>query len=145
VKWRCLGLAWLAVALVGCRAAAPPPVPTPVPTVTAVPRPPGAQAQPTAIDLSTADPATVENAFLSNIDDLIAEANDLTATACPDLTQVTRDNPSLVPSLRGFAATMKRVGSSEAVLNTDNVKIALGDLDHTMGALEGALSACKIT
>jgi hypothetical protein len=31
------------------------------------------------------------------------------------------------------------------VLNTDNVKVAVGDLDHTMGELEGALSLCGIT
>jgi hypothetical protein len=144
VNWRSLSLALLAFGIAGCRAAAPPPTPIPVPTATAVPQPSGTQAQPT-IDLSTADPATIENAFLSNIDDLIAEANDLTATPCPDLTQVTHDNPELLPSLRGFAATMKRVGSSRAVLDTDNVKVALDDLDHTMGALEGALSVCKIT
>jgi hypothetical protein len=82
---------------------------------------------------------------LSNVDDLIAEANDLTVTSCEDLSQMTHDNPNLLPSLRGFTAAMKRVATSQSVLNTDSVKLALGDLDHTMVALEGALKLCGIT
>jgi hypothetical protein len=130
----------VAVGLVGCSALAPTPTPTPVPVPTAT----AVQTQPTA-DLGGEDSSAVENAFLSNVDDLIAEANDLTATPCDDLKQVTTDNPSLLPSLRGFTATMKRVATAQAVLNTDNVKTALGDLDQTMGALEGALTQCGIS
>jgi hypothetical protein len=132
----------VAVGVVGCSAVVPTPTPTPVPVPTATAAP--APAQPTA-DLGGENSSDVENAFLSNIDDLIAEANDLTATPCDDLKQVTTDNPSLLPSLRGFTATMKRVATAQAVLNTDNVKTALGDLDQTMGALEGALSQCGIS
>jgi hypothetical protein len=135
-----LGL--VAVGLTACSALAPSPTPTPVPAPTATAAP--AAAQPTA-DLGGEDSSAVENAFLSNVDDLIAEANDLTATPCADLKQMTSDNPSLLPSLRGFTATMKRVATAQAVLNTDNVKSALADLDHTMGALEGALSQCGIS
>jgi hypothetical protein len=129
----------IALVSIGCGAPAPAPTPTavPVPTATAV--------APPAADLGGQDPADIENAFLSNVDDLIGEANDLTVTSCADLTQVTRENPNLLPSLRGFAASMKRVGSTQSVLDTDNVKVALGDLDHTMGQLEGALSKCGIT
>jgi hypothetical protein len=103
---------------------------------------PGVQLTP---DTTGADPTEVENAFLSNIDDVIAEAADLTAAPCEDLRLVTRDNPNLVPSVRGYAATLKRLGSSQAVLNTDAVKAGLSDLDHSMGELEGALNQCGIT
>ena len=78
------------------------------------------------------------------MDDLIAEAADLTVTPCADLTMVTRDNPNLVPSIRGFAAAVKRISATQAVLNTDAVKAELSDLDQSMGELEGALSLCGI-
>jgi hypothetical protein len=103
-----------------------------------------AQAVPT-VDIANADPVEIEVTFLSNVDDLIAEANDLAVFPCPDLTGVTRDNPSLIPSLRGFAATLKRVGTTQAVLDTEVVKTALSDLDRSMGQLEGALSLCGIS
>jgi len=132
------------VLLTACDALAPAPTPTPVPVPTSTPVPaPTATSQP-AFDPSTASPADMENAFLSNVDDLIAEAADLTVTPCADLTTVTRDNPNLVPSIRGFAAAIKRISASQAVLNTDAVKAELSDLDHSMGELEGALSQCGI-
>jgi hypothetical protein len=87
----------------------------------------------------------VENAFLSNVDDVIAEAADLTVTPCADLTTVTRENPMLLPSVRGFANALKRVAASQPGLSSEAVKVALADLDHSMGELEGALSACGIT
>jgi hypothetical protein len=136
------------VALSACGAPAPTPTPPPAPTATLAPTPnPTAFVQPRAqatLDASGASSADVENAFLGNVDDVIAEAADLTVTPCADLTQVTRDNPMLLPSVRGFAAALKRVAASQAVLNTDAVKVALADLDHSMGELEGALSSCGI-
>jgi hypothetical protein len=139
----------VALVLSACAAPPPPPptpTPAPSPTATAV-----APAKPTAavqsqqtFDPSTASPADIENAFLSNVDDLIAEAADLTVTPCADLTVVTRDNPTLVPSIRGFAAAVKRISTTQAVLNTDAVKSELADLDQSMVQLEGALSQCGI-
>ena len=147
----------VALALSGCgivaRTAAPTPTSEPAPTATPVPAPtapalaptfaPRPQAQPT-FDPTSASPADVENAFLSNVDDLIAETADLTVTPCADLATLTRDNPTLVPSIRGFAAAAKRIGTTQAVLNTDAVKTELSDLDHSMGELEGALSSCGL-
>ena len=140
----------VALVLTACGLAARTPTPTPtfVPALASTPAPaPTAAAQPQpqpTFDPTSASPADVENAFLSNVDDLIAEAADLTVTPCPDLTMVTRDNPNLVPSIRGFAAAVKRIATSQAVLNTDAVKAELSDLDHSMGELEGALSLCGI-
>jgi hypothetical protein len=137
----------VAVALIACRAPAPAPTPVPptaVPTATAAPSRAGQpQAQPT-FDPSAASAADVENAFLSNVDDLIAEAADLAVTPCADLTTVTRDNPNLLASIHGFAAAAKRIGATQAVLNTDAVKAELSDLDHSMGELDGALNLCGI-
>ncbi|MGI9148042.1 MAG: hypothetical protein ACR2IK_16065 [Chloroflexota bacterium] len=95
-------------------------------------------------DPNVASPADIENAFLSNVDDVIAEAADLTVTPCADLTVVTRDNPNLLPSVHGFAAAAKRIGAAQAVLNTDEVKVELADLDNSMGELDNALNRCGI-
>jgi hypothetical protein len=136
--------------------------PAPTPTVAALPNPTAApqspsqpqpptqpqpqthaQPQPT-FDPTAASPADVENAFLSNVDDLIAEVTDLAVTPCPDMIVVTRQNPNLVPSIRGFAAAVKRISATQAVLNTDAVKTEVSDLDQSMTELEGALSLCGI-
>jgi hypothetical protein len=117
-------------------ATAAPVAPSAVPT--------SAAAAATPADPDT-DPNEIEDAFLSDVDELIAEATDLAVTPCEDLVMVTQQNPQLVPSLRGYAATVKRVSTNQAVLNTDAVKSAVADLDKTMGQLEGALSLCGIT
>jgi hypothetical protein len=127
----------VAFTLAGCGGS--PPAPTPAPVATQAP----AAALPTP-DPTEASPADIENAFLSNVDDLIAEAADLAVSPCADLTDFTRQNPTLVPSIRGFAAAMQRIGATEPVLNTSAVKDALADLAHSIGELEGALSTCGI-
>jgi hypothetical protein len=130
-------------------------VPTPVPTAaptptfrpavppTSAPAPPP-QAKPT-VDTSGSDPVEVQAAFLSNVDDIIAEATDLSVAPCEDLVAVTQANPNLVPNIRGFAAAIKRVSTSQTVLDTVEVKAAIADLDKIMGQLDGALSLCGIT
>jgi hypothetical protein len=144
------------VAVAACAAPAPPstPVPTSVPTAAPTPTfrpavpptsaPPTPQAQPT-LDTSGNDPVEVQAAFLSNVDDIIAEATDLSVAPCEDLLAVTKANPSLMPNIRGFAAAIKRVSTSQPVLDTDEVKAAIADLDKIMGQLDGALSQCGIT
>lgn len=138
-------------ALAAC--AAPTPAPTPVPTAAPTPTfrpavPPTSAPQPQAgptVDASGAGPVEVQDAFLTNVDDIIAEATDLSVTPCEDLVAITKGNPSLVPNIRGFAAAIKRVSTSQPVLDTDEVKAAIADLDKTMGQLDGALSLCGIT
>src|SRR5438045_868888 len=71
------------------RPAVPPTAPPPTPVPTVDPR------QPTA----TADAGDVEAAFLSNLDDVIADATDLAVTPCDDLVVITRQNPNLVGSI----------------------------------------------
>jgi hypothetical protein len=144
VPARLLGAAFMLLIVTACSALAPAPTPTPVPRPMLAPALTATPTAQAAFDPTNASPADVENAFLSNVDDLIAEAADLAVTPCPDLTALTRDNPNLLPSVRGFAAAAKRIGSTQAVLNTDAVKTELSDLDHSMGELEGALNLCGI-
>jgi hypothetical protein len=124
----------------------PPATATPAQAATpfAAPTPARATApgQPTAGP--TASSSDIENAYLSNVDDLIAEAADLAVTPCDELTAMTNANPNLVPSVRGFATVLKRVGASQPALDTDAVRASLADLDHSMGEFEGALSRCGI-
>jgi hypothetical protein len=127
----------LAVGLVvacGSPAAAPTSAPAPAATAT-----------PAVIGTPTALPRDVENAYLSNVDDLIAGAADLAVTPCDQLIAMTNANPNLVPAVRGFATALKRVGTSQPALDTDAVRTSLADLDHSMGQFEGALSQCGIS
>jgi hypothetical protein len=157
-----LGL--VVLALVGCAAPTAAPAPTVAQAPTAAPpatRPTfapaapgivspatnatavaGAQAQPTVDPNTSAD---VVDVFLSNVDDVSAEAYDLSLTPCDDMMRVLNENPNLVPSIRGFAANLKRVGASQAVLDTPDVTAALADLDQSMAQLESALSVCGIS
>ena len=121
----------LAVGLIGCSAGGGPPPTQSAPT-------PDAEMEPEAA------PSDVEIAFLANLDDLIAEATDLSLAPCEDLQAITQQNPNLVPSIRGYAAAIKRVSTSQPMLDTEAVKASIGDLDHTMGQLEGALSLCGV-
>jgi hypothetical protein len=161
-----LGL--VVLALVGCAAPSAAPTAAPAPTVAQAPTaaPPatrptfapaapgivspatnatavaGAQAQPTVDPNTSAD---VVDVFLSNVDDVSAEGYDLSLTPCDDMMRVLNENPNLVPSIRGFAANLKRVGASQAVLDTPDVTAALADLDQSMAQLESALSVCGIS
>jgi hypothetical protein len=128
----------LTLALVAC--SAPTPAPTAVPTT--IPNP---VAGPQATLDPAVDPAEVEDAFLSDVGDLIAEADYLAAAPCDDLVAITRGNPNAVRSIRGFAVALKNVGKQQAVLDTDAVRSAVANLDHSMGELEGALSLCGIS
>jgi len=144
-----IAFALVTVGIVACGGPAAQPAPSATAMVaarsaTAAPTPARATApgQPTVE--ATAQSSDVENAYLSNVDDLIAEAADLTVTPCDELTAVTKANPNLVPSVRGFATALKRAGASQPALDTDAVRASLADLDHSMGQFEGALSLCGI-
>jgi hypothetical protein len=114
------------------------PTPTAAPTATPVPTTTSSDLPPNAT------PADIENGFLTNVDDLVAEANDIASEPCPDMAAAVTQNPELVPSVRGFAAALKRVGGTQTVLNTDNVKAALADMDRSVADMEDALRRCQI-
>ena len=135
----------LGVSLAVAACAGPQPAPataTALPVTAAAPTPTlGPRAPATT---PTVAPSDIENAFLSNVDDLIGDATDLSVASCDDLQLVARENPSMLVSLHGYAAALKRASTSQAVLNTDTVKSAIADLDQTMGQLDGALAKCGI-
>jgi hypothetical protein len=137
------GLVGLLIGACSPPAAAPPPTSPPA-TARPVAAPTPSVAPRRTPDTTGADPAALENAFLSNIDDLVAEAADLSSAPCEDLTIVARDNPNMMRSLRGFAASLKRLGSSQAALDTEAVKAALADLDRSITQLDSALGVCGI-
>ena len=91
-----------------------------------------------------ADAADAQDVFLANVNDLTSEVEDLASAKCEELTAETRDNPTEVTEIRGFAATLKRVGTQQAALNTDEVRNALAALDLAVGHLDGALTTCGI-
>jgi hypothetical protein len=134
---RAASLALFALTAFACARPAPPPTPTPLPTVaatvTAVPQP-----------TQDAEAADVQDAFLANVNDLTSEVEDLASAKCDELSAETRDNPTEVTEIRGFAATLKRVGTQQPALNTDEVRSALAALDLAIGHLDGALTTCGI-
>ena len=141
VVLRALASLALVLALVAC--SAPPSAPTPAPTSSAPPptRPPVATPVPT-LDAATFD---VQDAFLTNVNDLTSDVEKLASAACADLVTVTRTYPTEVAEMRGFAATLQRVGGQQPVLNTsEDVRSSLSDLSQAMAQLDSALATCGI-
>ena len=133
-------VAALAVILVACAAptAAPTPAPTrPLPTAT-----------PLVTPVPTLDAATfdIQDAFLTNVNDLTSEVETLATAQCADLSAETSANPTEVTEMRGFAATLQRVGGQQPALSSsDDVKSSLSDLSKAMAQLETALKTCGIS
>jgi hypothetical protein len=127
-------LALIALAA-GCGRPTPAPTPAvaPATTVTPVPRP--------TIDPEAAD---AQDAFLANVNDLTAEVEDLASSRCEELTIETSDNPTELTEIHGFAATLKRVGTQQPALDTDEVRSVLAALDQAISHLDAALSTCGI-
>jgi hypothetical protein len=81
---------------------------------------------------------------LQNVNDVTAEVESLAGLSCPDLTAETTDNPTEVTEIHGFAATLQRVGTTQAGLNSDDVRSALSDLSKAVAQLDAALNTCGI-
>ena len=125
------------VSLVVSACTAPPPAPTatpaPSPTPAATPVP--------TIDAQVAD---VQYAFMGNVNDLTSDVEALAMASCADMATETRANPTEVSDMHGFAATVQRVGSSQAALDNDDVRSALSDLSKAIRQLDAALTACGV-
>ncbi len=120
-----------------CAAPGPPPTPTPLP-----PTPTPAVTPYPTLDATTND---VQDAFLSNVNDLTDAVESLAMAQCADLTAETRDNPTEVTEMRGFAATLQRLGTSQPALSTSqDVRSSLDDLSKALQQLDSALSTCGI-
>jgi len=136
VGWRSFGvMAAISVSLLACSApAAAPTLPPATPTAAATPVP--------TVDAATMD---MQDAFLTNVNDLTSDVETLATAQCADLTTETRANPTEVTEIRGFAATLQRVGGQQPALsNSDDVKSSLSDLTKAMAQLDAALNTCGI-
>lgn len=134
-----MAAAFACVLCAACGFAAPPPTPTPVPPPTATPAP-KVTAVPT-LDATTSD---MQDAFLTNVNDLTSDVETLASAQCADLTAETNANPTEVTEMRGFAATLQRVAGSQTALDSDDVRSAISDLKQAMSQLDANLATCGI-
>ena len=133
----CLGLCAALLAACG----------TPAPTATPTPSVPRPTPTPAATPVPTQDASSydVQESFLTNVNDLTSEVETLATAECPDLTAETQANPTEVTEIRGFAATLQRVGGQQPALSaSDDVKSSLSDLTQALAQLDAALTKCGI-
>jgi hypothetical protein len=136
---RVASLAALACVLLACSAPAASSPPTAVP--------PRATPTSAATPVPTMDEQTMDmqDAFLTNVNDLTSEVETLATAQCADLTAETNANPTEVTEMRGFAATLQRVGGQQPPLsNSADVKSSLSDLGKAIAQLDSALTTCGI-
>ena len=81
---------------------------------------------------------------MSNVLDVAERAAFMAEATCEELAILVRDNPREVTSVRGFAATLKRMGEQQPELDRPEVRVALADLDTALGQMNGALSLCGL-
>jgi len=86
----------------------------------------------------------IQYSFLTNVNDLTSEIEVLAGAPCADLTSETRQNPTEVAEIHGLAATLQRLGTSQAALNDADVKSSLNDLTQALAQLDGTLTTCGI-
>jgi hypothetical protein len=117
--------------------------PTPVPTLA----PPTPTAVSAVTPVPTVDAATfdIQDAFLTNVNDLTSDVETLATAQCADLTSETQANPTELAEMRGFAATLQRVASQQAALNSsEDVRAAVQDLTQALSQLDSTLATCGI-
>jgi hypothetical protein len=122
-----------------CGFGAAPPTPTSVPPPTATPVP-----QTTPVPTLDATTSDMQDAFLTNLNDLTSDVETLATAQCADLTAETSANPTEVTEMRGFAATLQRVATTQTALNSDDVRSALDDLKQALAQLDTNLANCGI-
>ena len=86
----------------------------------------------------------MQDAFLQNVNDLTAEIENLAGATCDELTTETSNNPTEVTEIHGFAATLQRIGTTQAALATADVRSALSDLMKAVAQLDAALNTCGL-
>jgi len=92
------------------------------------------------------DPGDTVAVYVDQLMGVIDEASVMAEASCDELKQAQTDDPNAFRSIRGYAATLKRLAGQSPDLNQDpEVASTLADLDVTMGQLDGALSLCGIT
>jgi hypothetical protein len=87
----------------------------------------------------------IQDEFLSNVNDLTSEVESLATAECADLTAEMQANPTEVTEIRGFVATLQRIGGQQPALSASNdVRSSLSDLSKAMAQLDTALTTCGI-
>jgi hypothetical protein len=137
-------LAVLLLALAGC---ANPLAPQSTPTAITPPPRPAVIATPSPVppDLGD-DPEDTLAVFEDQLLTVIDQASVMAEAPCDDLKRAQTDDPNVFRSIRGYAATLKKVASQSPDMAQDpEIASALADLDTVMGQLDGALSLCGIS
>ena len=130
---------FLAVALtLACSRPGPPPSPT-----VALPTPFPTPSQ-NAAPLFEEDPSDVEDAFRAEVQQATDQARFLAGAPCDRLAAATRENPALVPGLRTYAATLKRIAAQDQALARPGTPVFLKRLDDAFAALDQTLASCGI-
>jgi hypothetical protein len=93
------------------------------------------------LDAATSD---IQDAFLTNLNDLTSDVETLATAECTELMQETQMNPQELASIRGFAATLQRAAASQPALNSDDVRSSLSDLSKALSQLDTQLATCGI-
>ena len=101
---------------------------------------------PNATPVPTLDATTsnVQDAFLTNLNDLTSDVETLATAPCTDLTAETQANPTELANIRGFAATLQRVAATQAALDSDDVRSSMSDLTQALSQLDTQLATCGI-
>ena len=136
---RRIAAALACVLCAACGSGSAPPTPTPAPPPTATPVP-----QTTPVPTLDATTSDIQDAFLTNVNDLTSDIETLATAQCADLTTETSANPTEVTEMRGFAATLQRVATTQSALNSDDVRSALADLKQALSQLDTNLAKCGI-
>lgn len=93
------------------------------------------------LDATTSD---IQDAFLTNVNDLTSDVEILATAECAELMAETRANPTELDEMRSFAATLQRVASSQTALDSDDIRSAVADLNQALAQLDVALANCGI-
>ena len=88
--------------------------------------------------------ADIQDAFLTNVNDLTSDVETLASAPCADLAAETRANPAELTQMHGFAATLQHLGTSQVQLDNDDVRSALSDLAKAVSQLDATLTSCGI-
>jgi hypothetical protein len=122
--------------------AAPSPSPTPRATLI-LPTPIPTPSQNAALQFEE-DPDEVEAAFHAEVEQIIGQAALLAGAPCDHLAGVMAQDPDLVPRLRTFAATLKRLATTDQALDRQGTPFLLKRMDDALGELDLKLASCRI-
>ena len=90
------------------------------------------------------EPSDVEDAFRAEVQQAIDQARFLAGAPCDRLAAAIRDNPTLVPGLRTYGATLKRIAAQDQALDRPGTPVFLKRMDDAFAELDQTLASCGI-